>query len=513
MNKIPYDIPSYDPNKHIQSFYWPSNYSDYKFLSYGFIDGAVSILNNIQNNDLKIATTCKLSELIIDITNVVRQSIDLNNANDRYTYNRLYSPILDWLAHGGPKEDERILFRLNQDEKEKTLYEKVFWQLRRLKRAINYNNNFDYNAINYNILMQEWIDKKNVNTHNLLTESYICGTPHNDTNLFKDIINNLQNLIHDEYNFSTPIKNAVNTAVTKIVTYHLSQALGDLNKLKSSKLNKKLSKGLISGTPKYEGRMLGWYFMDNGKDVIRFAHGGERVFYEDYAWPIAELPYCTEYFAHSNKEASNMSNRILNNKYSHFDSMKSIQFKTVGSKKHQSMHEPNVTPTKEKTLVYVTSVYEHDSAPGLPNFKLPDVLYYDFQIRMLKYLKSQGWKIILKPHPKGLFVNDDYLALYVDEIIKTPFTPNNLKADCFLFDFAGTAFFDTLFTNQRVALLNLAERPIASAEYENLLLRASILNIHFETNGRVKMDGTLIENTINNAPDILNTRFIENYAS
>ena len=141
-----------------------------------------------------------------------------------------------------------------------------------------------------------------------------------------------------------------------VVKFHLGQALSDLAYLKNSSLYKKLGKGLISGTPKYEGRMLGWYFLEHGKDVIRFAHGGERVFYKDYVWPISELTYCSHYYAHSQVEAQNIKTRINNGDYATIQGMDKIAVLSRGSEKHQGLFASSKLPILNKTIVYVAVV-------------------------------------------------------------------------------------------------------------------------------------------------------------
>lgn len=515
MTEIPFDIPSFDTKKHGASFIWPTRYSEYDFLSYDFIDGAVKILQS-QTGDASIALTCKLSDITIDISNLMRQAVDLHNAQmaqHNLAYTKEYSPTCDWLLNSCGANDFRIVERLNPRSRDSTLKANLILKARQAKRKFQrQNSDHSYNAINYNLLMQEWIESENETTFNLLTEVYAHGKPQYNKAVIELITKAFQNLVFKAYDTTSDLKANVELAIKMIIEHHMSQALGDLNHLKSSKLHKNLRKGLISGTPKYEGRLLSWYFREHGKDVVRFAHGGERVFYEDYAWPIAELPYCTKYYAHSQAEAQNMQHRLGNGQYVSFKAVENINFLSKGSEKHKKLYKSATTSIKNRTLVYVTSVYEHDSTPGLPAFKVPDVLYFEFQTRLLSFLKKEGWHIILKPHPKGIYQNQEYLKQYVDGIVKTPFNPNSFQAEIFLFDFAGTAFFDTLATKQRALLLNLGGRPIDIKERKNLQKRCEVLDIGFNKKGSIEMEEDKIRTAIQKAPENINDDFIKNYA-
>lgn len=515
MISLPFDIPTYIFHNSKESFQWPTAYNNYSFLSRSFIDKSLEILE-VQKGDMRICLSCKLSDILVDLANATRQNIDLQVAKTNgyhFLYDENFSPVIDWFLNGKSYSDARIVHRLSNNIREESIRTKIILYARWLKRLLKKNRNKEnYNSMHFNILMSEWIAEKGVPTFDILPEIYLHGPLIDLGNKANAIVAAFCDLVIDSYDFCKSRRAGLIIAVEMIVKFHLRQALSDLKFLKKSNLYKILGNGLISGTPKYQGRMLGWYFLEHSKDVIRFAHGGERVFYKDYVWPISELPYCSHYFAHSQVEAQNIKKRVHNGDYGIIQGMENIAFCSQGSRKHQELFGSSNLPFSNKTIVYVASCYEHDQAPGFPSFKVPDVLYFDFQIRLLKLLRSQGWYIILKPHPKGLYLEKDYLEGYVDEIAKTPFVPDSFKADRFLFDFAGTAFFDTLATRQRITLLNLGGRPFDLKECNQLQKRCSILNLGFDSLGRINIDGAAILETLNNAPTNICTQFIKRYA-
>ena len=504
MIKIPLDIPSFD-QKNIKDFRWPVSYDEYDYLSYGFVDNALKILEN-QNGDIKIALTCKLSDILIDICHVARQAIEIQsikNAGFDIIYCEKSSTRVNYLLG-----KNSIVLRNTR----KNLFKKnLLIYLQYLKRVLSNTTSptaHGYHAMGFNYLMKEWIEAENIDTANILVDFYINGAPVKNEKLCNDISHMFNNALRNRYDFKYP----VDSAIKEIISHHLEQALGDIDFIKRSKLNRSLRKGLVSGTPKYKGRLLSWYVQDQGKKVIRYAHGGERVFYKDYVWPIAELPYCSEYFLHSQTEANKVAERIGNGAYATTPEMKNIQFNSRGSDKHQRICKNSVEPEKNKTLVYVSGVYLGDIAPNFPAFKVPDSPYFDFQIRLLKFLRNEGWHIIIKPHPKGVYNPTELLQPYADEVIIAPFNPNMFKAEIFLFDFAGTAFFDTLASKQRTTLLNLGNRPFDKSEYTNLEKRCSIYNCGFDEYGRIDLNKDAILQAIKSAPKGKSIDFIERYA-
>ncbi len=509
MKLIPLDIPSFDLDKH-DEFMWPISYEKYDFLSYGFVDKLLNILDN-QEGDVKTALTCKLSDILIDIAHIVRQAIEIQEirktGND-IIYDIEASPTIGWLLG----RTEKVVRHNNC----RSFRDNALIYARFLKRILSGSavpSGNIYNAVSINYLMKEHISAENLEVTNMLVEFYLRSIPSQTNGSIDDISFSIYDALKDVYEFDYQIEKAVK----EIVEYHMKQALGDIEHLKKSSLRKALGRGMVSGTPKYEGRILSWYFQDNGKDVIRHAHGGERVFYKDYVWPIAELPFCSAYYTHSKTEAINIKSRIDIGEYAAYDALRSIKFTSLGSVKHKNIYKNSMAGKKQspkaKTIIYVTGVYLGDLAPNLPSFKIPDSLYFDFQIRLLKFLKSEGWRIIIKPHPKGLYNPAKLLEPYADEVVIDKFDPNNFNAEVFLFDFAGTAFFDTLFSAQKVVLLNLGHRPFDDGELGFLEKRCSVLNHGFDECGRVAMDKDRLLNAIENVPlDGCLDDFVERYA-
>lgn len=505
MTLIPLDIPSFNIDK-ADEFIWPISYGKYDFLSYGFVDEMLRILEN-QEGAIKTALTCKLSDILIDVGHVARQAIEIqeirSSGND-IIYDVGASPTIDWLLGQGGQIIRHNRYR---GFKDKTLIYARY--LKRVMAGSIIPSDDVYNAISFNCLMKEHISAENLKTTNMLVEFYLRAKPKRSVSISKDISSAIYAALSNIYEFEYPVERAI----YEIVDYHMGQALGDIEYLKKSKLSRALGKGLLSGTPKYEGRVLGWYFQDNGREVIRHAHGGERVFYNDYIWPIAELPYCSSYYAHSKIEAKNMDQRIKNGDYAAMPEMKSIKFKSLGSLKHKEIYKnAKSNAQKSKTLVYVSGVYLGDLAPNFPSFKTPDSMYFDFQIRLLKFLKNEGWKIIAKPHPKGLYNPARLLEPYADEVVVSQFDPNNFDAEVFLFDFAGTAFFDALASKQRTVLLNLGNRPFDDNERKILEKRCNIHDCGFDDYGRIDLNQASVAGAIENAPRGSFDDFIKRYA-
>ena len=81
------------------------------------------------------------------------------------------------------------------------------------------------------------------------------------------------------------------------------------------------------------------------KSVWRFAHGGDRAFFNDYNFSVVEFPYCDKYFCHSLQEASNLKNRLKEKKIINlgFDN---IQFTTSINQRSINIFNKSDKPNK-----------------------------------------------------------------------------------------------------------------------------------------------------------------------
>lgn len=233
---------------------------------------------------------------------------------------------------------------------------------------------------------------------------------------------------------------------------------------------------LISGTPKYPGRMLSRYYRERGSAVFRFAHGGERVFFEDYHWGISELPYCDRYYTHSRVEAQAIQHRLQSGRIVSLPSF-CEDFTSEGSDKHQRLLAAGreVTGKQSNTVLYVPSLYGGEQNITVPAFRAPDPLYHEWQTWLLKTVRSLGYRIAIKVHPKGESQWNRLLEPYADEIVGGHFDANAGNAFCYLFDFPGTAFFDALASNRGVVFLHHGGRPIDRLVADDLAKRCHVV--------------------------------------
>jgi len=276
-----------------------------------------------------------------------------------------------------------------------------------------------------------------------------------------------------------------------LVEYHLAKAFSDLDVLERHIRHRPLGTMLLSGTPKHLGRLAGWLYRRAGKSVVRCAHGGERVFFADYEWGLAEFPDCDTYFAHSAGERDALTQRLRAGETALLDSDNAIEVRSIGSSHHLDLLErarQRSRRVRSGTILFVAGGYLGEQLGDFPNRKPPDVLYLDWQIDLIRALQGLGFRVVAKLHPAGINREARYLAHYADAITEGQFDPFATDSDCFIFDFAGTAFFDALATHTPMVLADMGVRPFDMSTRANLEHRCPIVPGARDEHGRFRIN-------------------------
>ena len=145
MKSLPYDIPTYIFHLGKENFHWPTSNNEYDFISRDFIDKSLEILE-AQKADMLTALSCKLSDILVDLANIIRQSIDLEVATKNgyhFLYDRNFSPVMDWFLKKNSPSDARVVYRLSNNFRDERLTAKLILYARWLKRLLRKNHSIE----------------------------------------------------------------------------------------------------------------------------------------------------------------------------------------------------------------------------------------------------------------------------------------------------------------------------------------------------------------------------------
>ena len=290
----------------------------------------------------------------------------------------------------------------------------------------------------------------------------------------------------------------------RAVADHLAQGWGYLDHLVRRRPLGRLGEVMICGTPKFYGRLLGYHYKTLGRQVWRFAHGGDRAFFDDPNFGLAEFPFCDRYHCHSAGEANNLRRRLAEGRTLAV-AADGIAFVPCGSARHRTIREQSrpraARAGAAKRVMYVAGAYVGERFIKPPNERCSDPQYLDWQVWLLKRLKSMGCEVVVKVHPRGVSGTKAFLEPYCDASESGFFDPTGHDVDAYIFDFAGSAYFEALLSRAGVVYCDMGLRPIDPAARADLAARCAIVPCHLDDRGRFRTDDDSLRGAIAAAAD------------
>jgi len=154
---------------------------------------------------------------------------------------------------------------------------------------------------------------------------------------------------------------------------------------------------------------------------------------------------------------------------------------------------------KIKKVLYVPRIYLGDRFLfSLDNF-YSDIIYVDWQVRLINLLSSLNYNIYIKPHPgshskfpnnlKNLF-NIKFCNNSIEEEIKS--------ADLLIFDaFQSSAFLSAIKSNIPIVCLNIKELDIKKKAISLIKKRCGYVSCYLDKNNRIKINKKNISKALN----------------
>jgi len=495
------------PHLGLDNLVWPTDYDAYHTLSRTLIDSLVETIRALDpGDDAAAVTRAKTYDIITDLAFIARLAFDIANtrrAGRELNFDAKASPMLAFLVAGGDPAQSPVLrvWHHPVDLRARTRLRKGLRRARSHQRAmmagadridVHNRNNLANNllnaeqrpAVDWPVTNLDWGHGHDVAPS--LTESV--------AEIGRTYARVIAQFIDDP-----ALRETLGALGHHLISLHLAKSWSDFKTFEKHIQARPMGTMLVSGTPKHLGRLAGWLYRRAGRPVIRCAHGGERVFFADYEWGLAEFPDCDTYYAHSAGERDALAQRLSAGATALVEPELSIDFRTLGSPHHQTLLDRSRTLRRREqtgTIVYVAGGYLGEKFGDFPNRKPPDILYLDWQIGLIRTLKSLGYRVAVKLHPAGIAREARYLAQYADAVIEGMFDPAATTADAFVFDFAGTAFFDTLATDAPMLFADMAVRPFDQTVYADLSARCPIVPAARDAHGRFWIDRDRLGETL-----------------
>jgi len=480
---------------------WPTPYGDYAFLSNEMVDAVVAGARAAAaTEELRAVVDAKLYDMVTDLGVIARLVLDLRHTRDaarRPLYDPDDSAWMHFLDRGGVDAGAAIGQRGRQRRSARTTAPELKRYVRRWRAdflATWSPTAGRYDVLGRNTLLDEYLEDNAAPQVDVSANHRGWPTPSAPPAPVRDAVaattEAFAAVAGNAAGDDTALAASVRALAEHIVAHHLGQAWCALMRVGELIRDRRAGAVLAGGTPKYIGRLFAWRYRQIGRTVMRFAHGGERAFYDDYPWSLAELPWCDRYFCHSNAEAGHIARRVAEQRVV-AAGPEDIAFEGLGSRKHRALRAALARrrrPPRSGTVMYVAGGYLGEVLGDFPTRKPPDALYFEWQAWLLKAIRGLGFKVVTKVHPKGVLNEAMLLRPFSDAIIDGFFDCESHDADCYVFDFAGTAFFDALASDRGVVLIDMGTRPRDANSFDDLKQRCEVVVCEPGPGNRFRLD-------------------------
>lgn len=521
--KIALDLPSSsfdDLGSEGKGIVWPTSLPDY-------VDASNDITNRFNHavretglsEIAELAAISVLGMVIVDTERVVKTAFDLENTRRQDAvciFDEAQSPVTAYLAISDVSDatnNLRISDFFPENSQSSSLKTKL-WNLARLTktnwemRTHTIANRLDLH--NDSLLMREYLNEADRDTVFLRPEIWFSQNEIPLAGELLDLAKFFDNVVNDilqAYGCQAQTCRRASVIVMNFACERLKSAYSKATEVATMRLEKIAGDVLIGGTPKDIGRLLNWRYQQMGRKVWRFSHGGDRAFFIDPIWSITELPFVDNYYVHGSGEASVLQKRYDSQNFI-MPPGRPMKFTSHGSRKHQQLWHGGEKQKNRRTrkgpfrVVLVSGSFLGEKHMGPLTFKLPDPLIADTQRQLINVLIDHGYEVYLKAHPKGLF-SDQRVHGHNDLLSLTaPFDPVAIDADCYLFEFAGSAFFDALASEKGVVLVDMGNRPWDKNGRSDLESRCEIIEAQPDEYNRIRVNEDLLIEAVEKACNV-----------
>ncbi|MFQ5953489.1 MAG: hypothetical protein ACE5JZ_00320 [Kiloniellales bacterium] len=481
---------------------WPTPYADYGFLSKALVDEvAAGAREGAETPELKAAVEAKLYDMVTDLAVIGRLALDLRHMREsgrRPLYSPADSAWLHFLNQAGTDANGAVGQRAWHHRRAVDRLSELKRRLKRWhsdSRATLTPSAGRFDLLSRNPLMDQYLAVNHARRVDI-SPNYRDWPPPSETpapvkGVAAAMTETFSKLAVRATGDDPALRASAEALARAMIADHLAKAWRDLERVRGLFGRRRAGAVLAGGTPKHIGRLIAWRYKELGRAVYRFAHGGERAFYDDYAWGLAELPGCDRYFCHSRAEATHIARRLAEGRMAPAGPA-DVAFEGLGSQRHRAIRaalEGRKRGPRGGAVMYVAGGYLGEELGDFPARKPPDPLYFEWQAWLLATIRGLGFKMVTKVHPKGVLRQDLLLRPFSDEVLGGTFDAvSHDQADCYLFDFAGTAFFDALASDRGIVLIDMGVRPKDANAFDDLKLRCEVVSCIPGSGNRFRVD-------------------------
>lgn len=272
-----------------------------------------------------------------------------------------------------------------------------------------------------------------------------------------------------------------------------------------------LPRGLLSGTgAAYPSRAVGLEVMRRGGTVERYEHGGPLGMIASFeGMMLSDMTVSTHYVMMSELKID-LFNGLDATRL--FPNLLNIELLSGRGDPHFAIPRKSASLSRrgKKKILYGPTVFRGHQPHEQP--LLMDMVYLDWQIRLVEELGRIPAEVLLKPHPQN--PSDAWHPQIADlcVISEVPFESLIPHADVIVCDYPQTTtFWASLCSDRPVILLDLGISPLNPALAEVFARRCTIIDASYDDNGIPRVHPGELRDAIHDLPDRADPAEIRNF--
>ena len=245
----------------------------------------------------------------------------------------------------------------------------------------------------------------------------------------------------------------------------------------------------------WPGRVLSVEAMRRGSDVIRFDHGGGRGVHRFPAWPATIDMYCSTTF---NLATPRLAERL---KAQGVNDLlpPDRQCRLQGQNGDPTFEHLNISRSSHgsdrRRVVYASGLGRglRQTVPA----QIPDLVYLDWQIRLVETLIRLPIDLVCKPHPMGVFADQTHPLTSIAHVHSGPFEDLIPGADVFVLDIPhSTTFYEALCTDRPIVFVDFGAPFFDPAIRPAIERRCRVIRTEFDDRNRPVIDHDALEDAV-----------------
>jgi len=252
--------------------------------------------------------------------------------------------------------------------------------------------------------------------------------------------------------------------------------------LKAFETARNIPKRIWSGTAGvYLNRLIGLEVMRRGGEAVRFAHGGcwAPLYDNPQESALNEFAASSHFVVPSGNFAAATERSGALERIAGFNKPKILALDGDPQIKGDLPSKPRSSPKRPRVMYVMTSMigFRQFPTPSAPT----DIVFLDWQFRLVEYLKTLPIELYCQPHPGGELPGRTHPVTNLAASGDARFEEMMDWPDIFLYDItASTTFLKAAASSRKVVLASLVPTPMVDSFAKILERRCAMVDVHYD---------------------------------